>query len=688
MTAFATTIFLSAFLFFWAQPLLGRFVLPWFGGVPAVWSACLLFFQGILFAGYAWAHWVLKIRRIRLQITAQVLLCACAGLTLPMIPDPYWSHHEIDQPALIIMVMLIAVAGMPCLALAATTTLAQAWFAHRYPGRSPYRLYALSNAASLLALMFSTTVFELHFSRAEQARIWSLGFGLYAVALLFAGMRAASARPNNQDRPIREKDAAPRATGNPPVWLWLALPFCSSVLLLAFTAKLTQEFAVVPFLWTLPLGVYLLTYIMAFDNPRWYPRRVCGRALPAALAIVWGILFFSRLPGASGFLLQLIGCLAVLFVACLFCHGELYRFRPEPQKLSRFYLCIAAGGALGGVAVAILAPVVFSSHAELPLGLFGCAVLGALIYLRENRPRADLPRTVRAAGYVVGGVLVYGLAWLAYANSNQLGTIVADRNFFGVINVRERGMNSVTNKRRVMAHGSTIHGIQFLHESRRREPTAYFGRESGFGRTWQVVSAKPNLRVGAIGLGAGVIAAYTRAGEALRFYEVNRLVMDLANSHFTFLEDSLADRTIVEGDARLSLDGEDKHGFDLLVIDAFNSGAIPVHLLTEEAFSIWTSHLGPTGVIAVHVTNRHLDLVPVIAASARKFGFEGRLVSDRVGQKEQQRSGRRSSDWCVLARSDQFFGHPAFGGSAVQLPGPEDQVSWSDETSSLISILK
>jgi len=656
--------------------------------VPAVWSACLLFFQGILFAGYAWAHWVLKLKRVRVQVTIQVLLCACAGVTLPMIPDSYWSHHGIDQPALLITVMLITVAGMPCLALAATTTLAQAWFAKRYPGRSPYRLYALSNAASLLALVFSTTVFELHFSRAEQAKIWAIGFGLYSIALLFAGMRSAKAKADNPNRPLREKDEAPRASGEPPVWLWLALPFCSSVLLLAFTAKLTQDFAVVPFLWTLPLGVYLLTYIMAFDNPRWYPRHICGRALPVALAVVWGILFFSRLPGASGFMLQLIGCLAVLFVACLFCHGELYRFRPEPQKLSQFYLCIAAGGTLGGVAVALLAPLVFASHAELPLGLLGCAALGAVIYLRENRPRMEFPRTVRAAGYVVGGVLIYGLAWLAYTNSNELGTIAADRNFFGVINIRERGTKSEANKRLIMVHGSTIHGAQFLRESRRREATAYFGPESGFGKTWSAMSNQPNLHVGVIGLGAGTIAAYTRAGDKLRFYEVNRLVVNMAQSHFTFLEDSPAELSIIEGDARLSLEAEHKQGFDLLVIDAFNSGTIPIHLLTEEAFGIWASHLGRNGVIAFHVTNRHLDLTPVIAAAARRLGFKSRLISERIDPKEQQTTGRRSSDWCVLTRNEDFFSQPVFAENAVPLPGPEQEVTWSDETSSLISILK
>ena len=686
MTAFATTIFLSAFLFFWAQPLLGRFVLPWFGGVPAVWSACLLFFQGILFAGYAWAHWILKLKRIRLQVTVQVLLCACAGVTLPLVPDAYWSHHGLDQPPLLIMVMLITVAGMPCLALAATTTLAQAWFANQYPGRSPYRLYALSNAASLLALVFSTTVFELHFSRVEQAKIWSIGFGLYAFALLFAGMRSAKAKVENKERPIREKAEAPRAEGKPQIWLWLALPFCSSVLLLAFTAKLTQDFAVVPFLWTLPLGIYLITYIMAFDNPRWYPRQICGRALPVALAVVWGILFFSRLPGASGFILQLIGCLAVLFIGCLFCHGELYRFRPEPEKLSQFYLCIAAGGTWGGVVVALLAPMVFFSHAELPLGLFGCAMLGAWIYLRENRPRAEFPRTVRAAGYIVGGVLVYGLAWLGYANSNEVGTIAADRNFFGVINIRERGMNSETNKRRVMVHGSTIHGTQFLQPARRREPAAYFGSDGGFGRTWAILSDQPNLRIGAIGLGAGTIAAYTRAGDELRFYEVNRLVIKMANSHFTFLHDSPADLTVIEGDGRLSLEQEEKYDFDLLVIDAFNSGTIPIHLLTEEAFATWNNHVAQFGVIAVHITNRHLDLAPVLAASARKHGFEAVVISHRVDRENQQGTGLRSSDWCVLTRDDRVMEQLSFAENATALAAKG--IPWSDETSSLISILK
>jgi hypothetical protein len=682
MPAFAVTIFLSAFLFFWVQPLLGRFILPWFGGVPAVWSTCLLFFQTILLAGYAWAHCLLRIRSIGIQVALQLSLCAVAALSLPLIPDASWKPAD-GSPARNISLLLISVAGLPCLALATTASLLQAWFARCWPERSPYRLYALSNIGSLLALGLSTLWFDTQFARETQARIWAGGYAVYGLAILIAGFITA-----NQAGTSPEETSPADEGANPGRWLWLALPFCSSVLLLAITAKLTQDYAVVPFLWTLPLGLYLLTFVLAFDHPRWYPRRFCAGGLVVVLILIWVLLFFSRLKGNPGFGMPLLVHLGVLGFGCLFCHGELYRLRPPAKRLSGFYLAIAGGGFLGGLFVTIGAPRLFRSHAELPLGLLLCATLGAAVYLRENRPQVKLPDTIRATGYLIGGVLVYALAWVAYLASNQLGQIAADRNFFGVCHILERGKRTPDKHRFLMMHGSTLHGLQYRSEERQREATTYFSPSGGLGLTWSALAESPNLKIGAIGLGTGTLASHGRPGDSIRFYEINPLVRSFADSHFSFLTDSAADITHTIGDARIQLEREQSQAFDLLVIDAFNGGTIPVHLLTREAFALWKSHLQPTGLIVIHVTNRHLDLQSVVESGARSINYRARLYSERISQKQSKETGRNSSDWCVLAPGESFFDRAAFGDHGTALRRSDPPLIWTDERASLIPVLK
>lgn len=682
MPAFVVSIFLSAFLFFWIQPLLGRFILPWFGGVPAVWSCCLLFFQAVLFAGYAWSHYLLKLRSISVQVGLQLAMCATAVWFLPLIPAGAGQRAD-EASVWTILFLLGGVAGLPCLALATTASLLQAWFARCWPEHSPYRLYALSNAASLLALALATFWFDVQFTRETQARIWAGSFVLYGLAILSAGVIAIRSKPAaavlEQSREKQESHSR---------WLWLALPFCSSTLLLSITAKLTQDYAVVPFLWTLPLGLYLFTYVLAFDHPRWYPRRFCAGALVVALIFIWVIVFFGRLQGNSGFFLPLLAHLAVLGFGCQFCHGELYRLRPKIHDLSGYYLGIAGGGLLGGLFVSLAAPAWFRTHAELPLSLLLCAVLGAVVYLREHRLNARLPDTVRATGYLVGGVLVYALAWLAYTASQRLGKIASDRNFFGVCSILERAKGTPDKRRYVMMNGPTLHGLQYRSEERQEEPTSYYGRSGGLGLAWSVFGEKRNLKIGAIGLGTGTLATYGRFGDAITFYEINPLVEAFARSHFTFLSSTKATIKIILGDARIRLSAEDANDFDVLIIDAFNTGTIPIHLLTKEAFALWKSHLRPDAVIVIHITNHHLDLQPVIAAGAQSINYQARFYAERVSQKKTMDSGRNSSDWCVLAPDESFFQHIAFAQRGSELHQTQPPLIWTDEKASLIPLLK
>jgi hypothetical protein len=682
MAVFGGTLFLSAFLFFWIQPLLGRYVLPWFGGVPAVWSACLLFFQALLLAGYAWAHWLQRFP-IRRQVFAHGTLCVVALLSLPIIPSENWKSVTFANPALQIVAMLGITAGLPCLALAGTSTLIQTWFGRCEPDRSPYRLYALSNAASLAALLLAPTLFESWFARQQQATIWGGLFICYTIGICIAGLRTA-----RSGDPARTAEISEAGDARSPLLLWLLLPFCSSVLLLAFTTQLSQEVSVVPFLWTLPLAIYLLTFILAFDHPRWYPRRLMRRSLPVVLGLIWAVMFFSRIPNGPGLMFQSIGYCVALFVCCFFCHAELYRLRPALNGLSRFYLCISVGGALGGVAVSVLAPMIFASYVELGLGLLLCAGLGAAVYLREHPARSSQPATFRMAGYLVGGLPLYFLMWLSFWHSDRLRAVTIDRNFFGVCSVRAKDIGPEQNRQRVFMHGATIHGVQFTSDTRRREAVAYFGESSGVGRTLLTLHERGSLRIGVVGLGIGTLAAYAREGDYLRCYEVNPLATQMARSEFSYLADSQAKIDVLDGDARLLMEREESQQIDVLILDAFNSGSIPVHLLTREAFEIWMKHLRPNGILVVQATNKFLDLRPVLAEAAARQGMTARFYVERIGRADSAATGRRGSDWCVLAKDGKFFVEPRMIDGHVLKIEAVNFEPWTDEKVSLLPLLK
>lgn len=682
MPIFAISIFSGAFLFFWIQPLLGRFILPAFGGTATVWSACLLFFQLAMLAGYAYAHLLGRVRRLELQVAVHLLMSIGAAFSLPF-TAPDITVSEARDPALQVLQILLTTAGLPCLVLAGTSTLTQLWWVRCRPTRAPYRLYAASNAGSLLGLLLSTLVFDSVLSRIDQGRYWAACFVLYGMAMLATGTLASMGQ-----QPAAAANAETSDRQRTPRWLWLALPFCGSVLLLGFTTRLTSQFAVVPFLWTLPLAVYLLTYILAFDHPRWYSRRFMVRALPAGLGAVWLVLFISRMPITHGFAIEFFVSIPALFVTCLFCHGELHRLRPEANQLSLFYLWVSAGGALGGFFVSIIAPLIFDSYAELPLGLFLCAGLAIAIWRREHRPTFKDPEIMRVQGYLCGGLLIYGLAWAAFFMSQQVGHVVSDRNFFGVCGVSERATKSSENRNFTMLHGATIHGIQFAATNRQQLATAYFGPESGLGKMFAGWTNRSAMKIGAIGLGTGTVATYGRPGDLLRFYELNPLVIEMARDHFSFISASPAEVSITVGDARANLTKVAGQEYDLLIIDAFNGGTIPIHLLTREAFLIWQSHLSGDGVIAIHVTNRHLDLAPIVAAAARELGFNGWLISHRISREESRKTGTRSSDWVILARDANRLFNGLPDADAKPLEDLPAVPVWTDERSSLLGAMK
>jgi hypothetical protein len=672
---FAITIFIGAFLLFQVQPLIGKYILPWFGGSPAVWTACMLFFQVMLLAGYAYAHGSIRfLRSPKAQMIVHLGLLAAAVAMLPIIPAAKWVPTSPDHPTGRIVAMLVACVGVPYIALAATGPLLQGWYARMAPGRSPYRLYALSNVASMLALISYPIVVEPALSRPVQARVW--GYVLVAFAVLCGAIAILQSRWRY---PAAEESSDAVATHQARHWvLWLLLPACASVLLLAVTNKICQDVAVIPLLWVLPLAIYLLSFIICFDSPRWYVRGVFIPFMWLTLAGVCWAMF--QTDETLAILPQIAIYLLALFACCMVCHGELYRLRPAASRLTSFYLMIALGGATGGILVALVAPRVFKGYFELHLGLFATALLTVLILRPSLRGRlAPLFTGMCAALFGVT------LALLLNATSAlKDATILArSRNFYGVLSVLDVNRNDPLLRCIVLQHGGVTHGLQFVEPRLHNIPTTYYGPQSGVGVMFRNIPRPAPLRVGAIGLGIGTVAAYAQPGDLFRFYEINPDVLPMAMTYFDFLKRSPARIEHIDGDARLSMQQEPPQNYDVLILDAFSGDAIPVHLLTRECFELYLHHLRKGGIIAVHISNQHLNLAPVVQKLAEHFDMKSALVVNDIPAPGQYVSG-----WMLLSTDDQWIHSPAIQQRATPLPVNESGVRlWTDDDTNLFQIL-
>jgi SAM-dependent methyltransferase len=663
---YAGTIFLSSFLLFLVQPLIARLILPWFGGSAAVWTTCMLFFQVLLVAGYAYAHWLGRLGGRRQAIVHSVLLAAALA-TLPIAPDDGWKPAGDAEPVTRILLLLGATVGLPYLLLASTSPLIQLWFSRARPGENPYRLFALSNLASLVALLGYPFVVEPLLAGRGQVLDWSWLFAAFALLCAALAWRTPAATPASEatiGRPIEKSRYA---------W-WLGLSATGSVLLLAVTNHLTQNVASVPLLWLVPLTIYLLTFILAFEGGGWYRPGLVWPLLVAALAGTGWLLVDTELHYRLA--LQLGVFLPALFIGCLFCHGELYRLRPEPARLTAFYLAVSLGGALGGLIVAVVAPLVFDGYYELGLGLAALALLAAL----------RLGEIGRVPHYAALAVLLGIAACAAYDGfRDQRDVLVAERSFYGVLHVKEYSPGEEAHLRRLV-HGTIMHGEQYMHGKLRRLITTYYTPSSGIGAAIQSKQDHP-VKVGVIGLGTGTIAGYGRPGDVYRFYEIDRNVVEIARHQFSFLSDSPAKIEIALGDARLSLEREAPQGFDVLAVDAFSSDAIPVHLITREALATYLRHMKPDGIVAFHVSNRFLDLVPVVARIAREEGAHGLLVEDDPD--EDDLTGRSRSDWVLVSRSAAALAaKPIVARGGAPAEDRPQWRTWTDDYSNLIQILK
>jgi SAM-dependent methyltransferase len=669
---FALTVLLSSFLLFQVQPIIGKLVLPWFGGSAAVWTTCLLFFQSGLLLGYAYAHgavrWLTPVQQGRVHLG----LLALSLLALPILPDAAAVPGGDAEPVSALLLVLLGAIGLPYLVLASTSPLLQAWYARTLPERDPYRLFALSNLASLLALLLYPFVFEPAVPTRGQALVWSGAYGLF---VLGCGWLAWQQRGDAAVASSADDD------GQPVAWaMVIALAAVPSALLLAVTTHLTSDIAPIPLLWVVPLALYLLSFVLVFERQDIYRRWL---AIPLlVLAVLGAVYFLIADETAWQFVYTLPLLVATLFFACLVLHGELARRRPAPARLTGYYLAIALGGALGGLAVAVLAPLVFDDHLELPLGFIAVLALTLLaLYRDEWHPwHEGWRRLLWPLG--VGGVLAFAV-WVGNTLMRPGPEVTLQaRNFYGTLEVLESMVG--TERFRALRHGGIEHGSQGLSADLRRVPTTYYGQRSGVGRVLSAQRAAGPLKVGLIGLGTGTLAAYARAGDRYRIYEINPLVVELARSQFTWLADAEGEVELVMGDARLSLEREAPQAYDLLVVDAFSGDAIPVHLLTREAFALYARHLKPGGLLLVHTSNKYLTLDPIVKRSAEPLGWAARLIESD----EDYSLGLNWTSWVVV-------GDPASASFPItlwmdshEILVPEGLTAWTDDHSSLRPVIK
>ena len=696
MIYYAITIFLSAFLLFQIQPMLGKYILPWFGGTPAVWSTTMLFFQALLTGGYAYTYWLIDRLDEKKQgivhlalLSMSLILLAVTALTwrAPILPDASWKPRGVDFPVWDILRILSIAIGLPYFILATNSPLMQAWFNRGHPGRSPYRLYALSNVGSLLALITYPVLVEPVLTLQTQATLWSLGFALFALLAVYGALRTMRRSIASSRLSDAEVDIA-RPSKKISI-VWITLPACASVLLLAITSQISQEIAVIPFLWILPLTIYLLTFILCFESDRWYSRAIFTVAffvLSASYAILSARGIAVSLPMAIGTYALL------LFVGCMICHGELARLKPHPRYLTSFYLMISLGGALGGITVNLIAPYLFKAYLELPLSLFACTVLLFIGTLFNRLPRQTARATRNLATVSAGTLVLFGGLFFFYIKTTMFDPVFAARNFYGVLRVLETNANDPEQRAYMLAHGATSHGWEYTAPDKRRLPTAYFTENSGGGLAFLNHPKRPAaLRVGILGLGIGVLSAYGQPGDVIRYYEINPEVTRLAEGeggYFNFLKECPAQTQIVLGDARISLEqelaaGQPQH-FDLLVLDTFNSDSIPVHLVTHEAFAVYLQHLNPDGVIALHISNNYLDLRPVIWKLADEFDLGSAVIEDPG-------DGVRASlsIWMLVTRNRAFLNQPIIANRTA--PRPMNIANfrlWTDDYSNLLQILR
>lgn len=685
---YGITIFLSAFLLFQVQPMMGKMVLPWFGGSASVWTTCMLFFQALLLGGYLYTHWLVNKLSAKSQSWLHGLLLLSCAATLPISASEAWKPQGAENPTLQILGLLIVSIGLPYFALSSTGPLVQSWFSRERANAIPYRLFALSNLGSMLALLAYPLAIEPLLSLRWQSWTWSVLFVGYAIASAYLiWHHRCDALPYSS---VQEKnDKAVHATQtqysglqavqtpqSSQKTLWIFLAACPSVLMVANTSFLTENIAPIPLLWVAPLAVYLLSFILCFERQGVYRRFVWIPLGASSLALMAYLptLGVSEWP----FTVVIPINICAFFVICMVCHGELAMKKPASQHLTAFYLMLSIGGFLGGFFVGVIGPYFFNSNYELSVGI----VLTALVVLVSLMlSYAHFTVLTKRALWLLGITIVITLAVLRISDhrTKSEGVTWMGRNFYGSLKV----FTQLKYGYRSMLHGQIIHGQQFIAPEKQQLPTSYFTHDSGVGLTLDTKAKLGPLHVGVIGVGAGTLLTYGRAEDTYHLYEIDPLVVQLAKQEFTFIQDCKAKTEIVLGDARLQLERESSQNFDVLVVDAFSGDSVPLHLLTKEAFALYFKHLKNNGVLAVHITNAFLDLVPVVQTAASYLDKQVRVV-DHVGDFSKLSF---TSRWVLVTADKDFFDSPLLK-NAKTIEPRLDFSPWRDDYSSLLSVYR
>ena len=673
MLLYALTIFTSAFLLFLVQPIMAKQILPWFGGSAAVWTTCLVFFQFLLLFGYAYTDWTTRNLPSRRQVILHIVLLVLSLASLPIVPDASWKPGGEDDPTLRILGLLFMTIGLPYFLLSTTGPLVQAWFARTFPAGTVYRLFALSNFGSLLALISYPFAVEPWVTSSQQSWGWTTGYALFVLLCIASALFSL----RSQSRFAAAKQAVDTVNDGPAprardYLLWLLLSAMGSFMLLGVTNHITHDVASVPFLWILPLTLYLVTFILCFEGSGWYKRHIFfGPLLVIVGAMAWGL-------HADGGIMDIKEAiplyLAGLFVCCMFFHGELANLKPAPRYLTRFYLMVSLGGALGGFSVGFIAPKFFNTYYEFGIGLV--ITLGLAAY-SARRMHVMVP--LLALG--VAGFTSYQVYY--YIDLLSKDARVMTRNFYGTLRVKDTGSESENDSVRRLMHGVIMHGEQHLAPDRRNEPTTYYGPSAGIGIAIKAAQSPLPARVGVVGLGAGTLAVYGRTGDTYRFYEINPDVIEVARKEFSFLNDSSAKIETVLGDARLAMEREPPQQYDVLAIDAFSSDSIPVHLITKQAMAVYLKHIKQDGIIAFHVTNRFLRLAPVVKRIADEYGLHVALIID-----EAEDSDLAKTDWILVTRSAKLIERREIADVSAEITEIPGLRLWTDDFNNLFQILK
>lgn len=675
---FALTSLIGAFLLFLVQPLMGKQLLPWFGGSAATWSTCLLFFQAGLVGGYAYAH-VTRRLTIRTQAIVHIALLGVSLALAPVVLPASFKPVDVSAPAGHVLAVLTYGIGLPYALLSATAPLLQDWYARSSAGSRPYRLYVPSNVGSLAALLSYPFVVEPWLTVDEQGLGWKwalFGFMVLCGVCAWLGL-ASTQRANTQAPPPRLGVPLPAATDQ---LLWVALAAVGSALLMATTNQISQDVAVVPMLWVVPLALYLVTFIVCFAD--WYRRPMwLGLYLASGVWAAWILARGNSAPLA----LQSLSLLGLLTAGCMVAHGELVRLRPHPAHLTRFYVAMALGGSIGGALVALVAPVVFASLVELQLVALLIPILLIVTAVRDQAVRTG--RHLPAAAWSLPFTLFTVVLGYQLRSSGSSGSTVAvDRDFYGVVRVIQD--RDGPRPQRGMLHGRILHGAEFVSPELRSRIVWYYASGSGVA---QAFAGHPRrqaglpMKVGVIGLGAGTLAALTRPGDHIRFFELSPMVISFAQRYFSYLRDSPGQVDVVAGDGRLSLEREmadvgSRGTYDLFVVDAFSGDSIPVHLLTRESIRLYAEALAPDGVMTFHISNRHVDLAPVVHALGEEVGWHVTEVLQRADLAE----GVRESRWLIATRQADFTRDMANLAPAAV----DSRVVWTDNFSPLLPIVR